>query len=66
MAKEDNGIELQGETAELALAAGASGDTDSVLVILTTIFLILASLLIVNQLYTTYGVWSTETRSGSK
>jgi hypothetical protein len=63
MEEEIKDLQEQGETAELPITTSSGGEMESILVLLTSVFLILAVLLIGTQLYTIYGLGKAETKA---
>lgn len=62
MEEEMKELQEQGETAELPVTS-AGGEMESILVLLTSVFLVLAVLLIGTQLYSVYGLGKAETKA---
>lgn len=52
--------EAGGDTAEMQVAAVGGGETESILVVLTSIFLLIAIALIMIKLYSSYGFFKSE------
>lgn len=56
-------LDAQGETAEVPATLVPAAEMESILVFLTTVFMILAVLLAATQLYSVYGIGKDETKS---
>jgi len=62
MEEEIKEMQEQGETAELPITS-TGGEMESILVLLTSVFLVLSMLLVGTQLYTIYGLGKAETKA---
>jgi hypothetical protein len=56
MDEEMKEVDEQGDTAAVPITTASGGEMESVLIVLTSIFLVLAVLLVMAQLYSVYGL----------